>query len=87
MCQARQDWWSDVDHIPILTELNLSLPRAPDVIHRDWANTDWKLYNQVVATRIREDISHALATPITIDRAVEHLIDTLTKATEAATPK
>jgi hypothetical protein len=76
-----------VDHIPILTELSLSLPHAPDIIRRDWANTDWKLYNQVVATRIRENISHALATPIMIDRAVEHLIDTLTEATEAATSK
>jgi hypothetical protein len=68
-------------------ELSLSLPRAPDVVRRDWANTDWKLYNQIVTTQLRENTSHALATPIMIDRAIEHLIDVLIEITEIAIPK
>ncbi|RAH69444.1 uncharacterized protein BO66DRAFT_402101 [Aspergillus aculeatinus CBS 121060] len=78
--------WIRINHIPIHTVFNFSPAPAPAVKRWDWANTDWQAYRSELANQLQPIIGQ-LARPITINAAVEDLVEALTTAAETAMPK
>lgn len=84
-CGDQRQWLHAADHVPILTEFDLSLAQAPEIRRRQWSATDWVTFTGVIQSRLWP--LTPLPTHDDIDLAVTHLVDSLLEAAKVATPE
>jgi hypothetical protein len=52
-CQDRRDWMHAADHIPILTELGISVQKSPEKLKMQWLEADWDTFLKALAANIQ----------------------------------
>ena len=83
-CQDRRDWMHAADHIPILTELDISVQKAPERPKMKWQEADWDAFLKALTADLQPTCS--LATTTEIDATVDHLIRTIQQSAEGTVP-
>ncbi|ODM14238.1 hypothetical protein SI65_10346 [Aspergillus cristatus] len=83
-CQDRRDWMHAADHIPILTELDISVQKTPERLKMKWQEADWDAFLKALTADLQPTCS--LATTKEIDATVDHLIRTIQQSAEGTVP-
>lgn len=83
-CQDRRDWMHAADHIPILTELDISVQKTPERLKMKWQEADWDAFLKALTADLQPACS--LATTKEIDATVDHLIRTIQQSAESTVP-
>ncbi|KAG2000740.1 hypothetical protein GB937_010884, partial [Aspergillus fischeri] len=73
------------DHVPILTEFDLSLAPRAEVCRRQWREANWEGFLKALAAVPMP--LNPLNTPDQADQAAEHLVRAILGATESTVPK
>jgi len=84
-CQAQRRWLNAADHVPILTELDLSLPARPKIVRKDWRATDWETFLKQMSEQ--DWYLPPLSSTGDIDKAVKWLVEAIFRAAAEATPE
>ena len=72
------------DHVPILTELDISVQKSPEKLKMQWMEADWDTFLKVLAENLQPICP--LAATKEIDAAVDHLITTIQQSAESTVP-
>jgi ribonuclease HI len=84
-CEDQRQWHHAADHVPILTEFDLSVAQAPEIRRRQWSATNWETFIGIIKDRPWP--LTPLHTHDDINLAVTHLVDSLLEAAKEATPE
>ena len=83
-CQDRRDWLHAADHVPIITELDISVQKSLEKLKARWLETNWDTLLRTLAADLQP------AGPLTsageVDTAVDHLIGAIQHSAEGNIP-
>ncbi|OOQ82702.1 putative reverse transcriptase [Penicillium brasilianum] len=86
VCEVDRDVHADSDHLPILTLLEINVPEAADPVkRRNWKAMDVEKFMAFVSVNL-QDWMRQVTSPHDIDRAIDHLLDTIHRAAQESTP-
>jgi hypothetical protein len=74
----------DSDHLPIVTELDMSVIQLKKEIGRDWKALDKKVFDDML--RLELPPLQRLRTKTALDRYVREIVTAIQKAAEEVTP-
>lgn len=83
-CADKREWWYGADHVPILTQFDLTPVSVPPIIRKDWGSSDWELFLTLIETY--DWHPRHLADTEDIDRAVRYLVEAIHDTAKQATP-
>lgn len=83
-CQDRWDWLHAADHIPIITELDISVQKSPEKLKARWLETNWDTLLRTLAADLQP--AGPLTTAEEVDAAVDRLIGTIQHSAEGNVP-
>ena len=83
-CQHRRDWMHAADHVPILTELDISVQKSPERLKMQWLEADWDIFLKALAANLQP--IYPLATTEEIDATVDHLIKSIQHSAKNTVP-
>jgi hypothetical protein len=81
-CYTEPKFRDCTDHIPILSVLELETPKVKPESKRNYCNTDWKEFNEVLE---RELTKYSPTDPIVTDHEFQHSTAAITQAIQTVT--
>jgi ribonuclease HI len=84
-CQDQRGWFNGGDHVPILTEFDLSVVAAPEIIRKNWKATDWDTFLKQMSQH--DWYLPPLSNRDGVDKAVGQLVNAINEAANTSTPE
>ncbi|EED11577.1 reverse transcriptase, putative [Talaromyces stipitatus ATCC 10500] len=83
-CDTKREWWYGADHVPILTQFDLTAVRVPPMVRKQWNATDWDLFLKLMDTYYWHP--RELNDNEAINEAIRYLVEAINQTAEQATP-